>query len=130
LHNHLSIRLEHGEAMIFGKERDRGLLFDPASGSFSVIHEADGPVAERATVHDEANWMLAWALGHLQGYDDLPTALGVIYCVDAEDYETSRARAAPYQPIDRDDLAVLLAGDGAWQVTEEVTEETPAEATD
>jgi len=114
----MTIRLEHGEPMIFGKEHDKGLVFDSTVGSFSVITDADGPVAERATVHDETNWMMAWALSHLQGYDELPTAIGVIYCVEDEDFETSRDKAAPYQAIDRSDLADLLAGDGTWEVAE------------
>ena len=115
----LTIRLEHEAPMVFGKAQDRGLVFDPVTGMFSVINEADGPVAERATRHDETNWMLANALAHLQGGNDLPTVLGVLYCVEDEDYETSRAKAAPYQPVSREDLAGLLSGDGTWKVNGE-----------
>ncbi|MGE0611092.1 MAG: 2-oxoacid:ferredoxin oxidoreductase subunit beta, partial [Hyphomicrobiales bacterium] len=56
-----TLRLEHGQPMIFGKERDRCLVFVDATCSFraAVIRETG---AESFAVHDEGNLARAQAL--------------------------------------------------------------------
>ncbi len=107
----LSIRVEHGQPLVYGKEKDKGLVLNEHDGTMSLITEADGPVAERATVHDETSWIMANALARMEG-DDRPTALGVYYCVPAEDYGAAVESHTPYQPLSRAELAERLNGEG------------------
>jgi 2-oxoglutarate/2-oxoacid ferredoxin oxidoreductase subunit beta len=109
----LSIRVQHGEPMVYGKENDKGLVIDFSTGEVSIIHEADGPVATRATVYDETSWIMASAVARMEG-DNMPTAIGVIFCDPADEYITSLNEKVPYQPVDRSDLKELLFAGGTW----------------
>ena len=70
------IRLVHGEPMLFGKSKDKGLVFDEGACRFRVVKVGvDAPI-EAIARHDETNLPRAIALAGLGG-DDEPTALGV-----------------------------------------------------
>jgi 2-oxoglutarate ferredoxin oxidoreductase subunit beta len=75
--------LKHGAPMLFGKDRDRGLVLDPATLSIRVEKVGDGGVPlERVLVHDETNRKLALLLADLDG-DDMPLPVGVIHAAPA-----------------------------------------------
>ena len=109
----LSIRVTHGEPMVYGKENDKGLVIDFETGTVSLIVESDGPVAERATVYDETSWVMANAVARMEG-QDVPTAIGVIYCDPAEDYITSLREKIPFHQMNKSDLKDLLYAGGTW----------------
>jgi hypothetical protein len=88
-------------------------VIDFSTGEVSIIHEADGPVATRATVYDETSWIMASAVARMEG-DNMPTAIGVIFCDPADEYITSLNEKVPYQPVDRSDLKELLFAGGTW----------------
>jgi 2-oxoglutarate ferredoxin oxidoreductase subunit beta len=105
------IRLEHGEPMLFGKAKDKGLVFDESVCRFRVVHiGADSPL-EAVARHDETNLPRAIALARLGGEGE-PTALGVIYARPLDEAHPSFARLAPTAAMSRDQLATLLAGPG------------------
>jgi 2-oxoglutarate ferredoxin oxidoreductase subunit beta len=109
-----TIQLQHGEPMLFGNDREKGLVFDPAEQGFRVVTETDGNVESLATVHDETNLMHAHSLAELKA--GMPVVLGVIYCAPAIDYTTAMSNGVPYQPLARDDLQALINGNDTWQV--------------
>ena len=74
-----AIRLKHGEPMIFGKQLDKGLIFDESSSTFHVVSAGGEAAEDRLAVHDEHNRMRALALADLTGSDGAPTPIGVIY---------------------------------------------------
>lgn len=82
-----TIHLVHGEKMIFGKNRDKGLVQD-GFGLKAVTIGQDGYTLDDVLVHDahcEHNFLhqqLAMMDGH-----DLPVALGVIRDVEAPTYD-------------------------------------------
>lgn len=82
------IYLEHGKKMIFGKEKNKGLILDGANIKIVTIGE-NGITEKDIMVHDEKNpnpnihYMLA-----KMAYPELPVAMGVIRCVDNDTYET------------------------------------------
>lgn len=95
-----SIILEHGERMIFGKERDKGIALDYSEGVMPrliVVPATD----ERVLVHDATmkdpslHRMLA-LMGQLTEIDgerdNLPIALGVIRCVEEDTYDAAVTR--------------------------------------
>ena len=76
------VRLEHGEKMVYGKERNKGLVFDQTAGKFIPV-VLDGTTTESdLAVHDEYNLTKAVALAELDGADE-PTPIGVIYSATA-----------------------------------------------
>ena len=86
-----SIVLRHGEKMIFGKEKDKGLALDYSQGVIPrlVVVSADD---DRVLVHDATmqdptlHRMLALMGG--EG-TELPIALGVIRNVEEESYDAA-----------------------------------------
>ena len=83
-----TIVLKHGEKMIFGAEKNRGIVLDGLELKAVVIGE-DGYTMDDILVHDAhtpsntLHMMLAMMAG------DLPVALGVIRDVDAPTYDAS-----------------------------------------
>ena len=86
-----TIHLVHGEKMIFGAEKNKGLVQD-GFGLKAVTIGEDGYTIDDVLVHDahcESNFLhqqLAMMDGH-----DLPLAIGVIREVDAPNYDTAVA---------------------------------------
>ncbi len=101
-----TIRLEHGQPMIFGKEEDKGLVWNEKAQEFRAVALADTPEQQLA-VHDETNIQRAFALARLE-QPDFPVALGVLYASDAPEYAHARGFTAKRKPFDREALKSLL----------------------
>jgi 2-oxoglutarate ferredoxin oxidoreductase subunit beta len=89
-----SIVLRHGEKMIFGKDKDKGLALDYSQGLIPqlIVVAADD---ERVLTHDATmpdptlHRMLAMMGQEEEKSEDLPIALGVIRCIEAENYDAA-----------------------------------------
>ena len=82
------IVLRHGERMIFGKNKDKGLVFDK-SGKLKVVEIGkDGITENDILVHDahDPNPFLHWMLVNMKA-PEFPVALGVIRDVEAHTYD-------------------------------------------
>lgn len=85
-----SIVLQHGEKMIFGKEKDKGLALDYSQGLIPqlIVVSADD---ERVLVHDatlkDSTLHRMLAMMGAEGDTTLPIALGVIRNVEEESYD-------------------------------------------
>jgi len=109
----------HGQPLIFGKNRDRGLILNTRSLSLEIAEIGKNGVTENdILVHDETNRTLAQLLIELK-QPDFPAVLGVIYAIDAPTFEhdvlgqieASKAKAAPA------DLNAYLRRGKTWTVT-------------
>ena len=113
-----TIHLVHGEKMIFGKDRDKGLVQD-GFGLKAVTLGQDGYTLDDVLVHDAhcESYFLHQMLAMMDGHD-LPLAIGVIRDVAALSYETEveaqveSVRAKHGFKSLRD---MILAGD-TWEV--------------
>jgi 2-oxoglutarate ferredoxin oxidoreductase subunit beta len=87
-----SIVLRHGEKMIFGKDRDKGLALDYSQGLIPqlIIVPADDPrvLTHDATLQDPTLHRMLAMMGQ-EGDTTLPVALGVIRNVEAESYDAA-----------------------------------------
>ncbi len=101
------VRLVHGEPMLFGKTKDKGLVFDESACRFRVVSVGEVPL-EKIARHDETNLPRATALASLSGEEE-PTALGVIYQRPLDPARPGFAEIAATRPMSRDTLAALLA---------------------
>lgn len=112
-----TIYLRHGEKMVFGKNRDKGLVLDGLKLKAVTIGE-DGYTMDDVLVHDahERDNTLHIMLAMMGGA--MPVALGIIRDVDAPSYEESvhqqiaQVKAKKKAHSLRD---MLLAGD-TWEV--------------
>ena len=112
-----TIFLRHGEKMVFGKNRDKGLVLDGLELKAVTIGE-DGYTMDDILVHDahERDNTLHIMLAMMGGA--MPVALGIIRDVDAPTYEESvhqqiaEVKAKKKAHTLRD---MLLAGD-TWEV--------------
>lgn len=78
---------EHGQPLIFGKERDKGLRLKPGRIELEVVTVGDGAIPEGdILVHDETNKMMATLLAVMKS-PAFPVAIGVLYCDPAPTYE-------------------------------------------
>jgi 2-oxoglutarate ferredoxin oxidoreductase subunit beta len=104
-----SLRVVHGEPMLFGRERELGLVLDPESGLFRVARPgvdcAPGDIAR----HDETNPVRAAALAALGTRAGEPTVLGVLYARPAGE-AAGLSDLAPIAPMSRQTMARLIAG--------------------
>ncbi len=79
----------HGEKLIYGKDRDKGLRIAPGRlGLETVAIGRDGVTEDDILVHDETDRTLAGLLGAME-HPGFPVALGVLYCDPAESYESA-----------------------------------------
>ncbi len=87
-----SIVLKHGEKMIFGKEKDKGLALDYSQGLIPqlIVVSADD---ERVLVHDatqkDSTLHRMLAMMGAEGDTTLPIALGVIRNVEEDSYDSA-----------------------------------------
>ncbi|MDX9929494.1 MAG: 2-oxoacid:ferredoxin oxidoreductase subunit beta [Bacteroidales bacterium] len=82
-----TIILKHGEPMIFGKEREKGIILDGLRLRVVKIGE-NGITVDKLLVHDahEANPGIQYMLATMN-YPEYPVALGVIRAVPSFTYE-------------------------------------------
>ena len=78
------IRVEHGQPLLFGSERDKGLRLNPHTLALEVIDAKRH--ADEVVVHDESNAALASLLLNLE--PPLPMAFGVIHRRREPTYES------------------------------------------
>jgi 2-oxoglutarate/2-oxoacid ferredoxin oxidoreductase subunit beta len=90
------IHVEHGQPLVFGKDRNRGLKLDPRTLALEVVTLGEGGVSEDdLVVHDETNPMLAHLLVSLA--PPLPVAMGIIHRRAAAAFDAAFTARKPRQ---------------------------------
>ena len=113
------LKLEHGQPMIFGKDRDKGLRLVPGKFELEVVTLGGDDASEAdILVHDETNRTLANLLAGLCG-PIFPVVLGVLYC----DTSVPAYDQAVYEQLERakdsqgpGDMNSLLRSGHTWTV--------------
>ncbi len=112
------VHVAHGQPLVFGKDRGKGLRLRPGTVELEVVAlGAGGPGESELLRHDETSRPLA-ALLAAMAPPDLPMALGVLYCDPAPSYDGQvgeQMAAAQSNGRDRD-LDRLLRGGHTWTV--------------
>ena len=110
------VPLVHGEKILFGADREKGVVMG-SDGGLRLALVAD--VGEDAIlVHDETNAGLAFQLSRLAHAPTEPTPVGVFRAVDRGEYSdaVSRQLAAAQEQKGSGDLAALLRSGATWSV--------------
>ncbi len=80
------LHLEHGQPLLYGKDKRAGLRVKPGKFELEVVTIGENGITESDIfVHDETNRTLASLLAVMEP-PNLPVALGVIYCDPAPTY--------------------------------------------
>ena len=75
------IHVENGKPLIFGENKDKGLIVNNKNSAFDIINlDKDKDNIDRVTVHDETNKSLAYLLTQMKE-PDFPVAIGVLHRV-------------------------------------------------
>ena len=112
------IRLEHGEPITFGRERENGVI-RAVDGSIQVASVAEVGL-DNVLVHDAhaADPSLAFALSRLSNPDNLDqTPMGIFRSIERPTYDTLlRDQVAKSKASGKADLAALIAGNDTWTI--------------
>ena len=114
----MMINLVHGEPILFGAERQRGVMMG-SDGFLQIVDVADVGI-DNILVHDQHHAFpsLAFALGRLNTDDHSPTPFGIFRSVERQEYASAVGAqlAAASEKKGPGDLAALLRSNGTWQV--------------
>ncbi|GLZ06454.1 2-oxoglutarate ferredoxin oxidoreductase subunit beta [Actinomadura sp. NBRC 104412] len=114
----ITVRLEHGEPIVFGSERQKALRRTP-NGSFEVVNVADVDPSEIA-VHDAHNPdpSQAFALSRLDSPAFEHTPIGIFRQVERPSYDElmSAQVEEAIRTQGKGDLAALLSSGDTWRV--------------
>ncbi len=105
--------LEHGQPMIFGKRRDRGIRLRGLTPE--VVQLGDGITEADLLVHDQTDRNLAYLLTQMD-YPAFPVPFGILYCVEKPTFEAlmlGQVRQAQAQR-GTPDLRALYQSDYTW----------------
>ena len=112
------LHVEHGKPLLFGKDNEKGIRFNPGTFSLEVVTVGEGGVElSDIVVHDEKNKMLAQMLVTFQP-PDFPVVIGVIYCDPGQEYvaEVTRQTDAAKSKAGPADINALLRKGSTWTV--------------
>ena len=112
------IRLEHGQPIRFGEQREKGVVQEP-DGSLRIV-DVDEVGEEKLLVHDahRAEPSLAFALAHLSERPTGPTPIGIFRGVRRPVYGEAMERQLEEarERLGQGDLAALLHSGDTWRV--------------
>jgi 2-oxoglutarate ferredoxin oxidoreductase subunit beta len=123
LRDDATIQLEHGQPLIFGGDREKGLI--SRNGQLETVELSSGISEEELLVHDEQDRGKAYLLAQL-AHPEAPEPLGILYCNENRDtyerlvhaqMEEARSRAG------KPDLMALLTDTETWRIHEEGPQE-------
>ncbi len=114
--------LEHGQPMIFGKDKDKGLRLNGLR--LEVVQLGDGVTEADLLVHDETDDHLAYLLAQMD-YPDYPVPFGVIYRIPKPPYEQQLMAQVQEARVKKPstDLRSLYQADYTWTIEPEAESE-------
>ncbi|MCH2110509.1 MAG: 2-oxoacid:ferredoxin oxidoreductase subunit beta [Polyangiaceae bacterium] len=111
------IHVEHGQPLLFGKEKNRGLRLNPVKLALEVVEVGEGGVSiDEVLVHDQTNITLAGMLARMP-FGEFPIALGLIYCVPRPTFDGGMEAQMLEAQEKSSDLDALLRSGNTWEVT-------------
>lgn len=110
------LKLAHGEKMIFGKDKNKGIVFEGTRLKAVTIGE-NGITKDQILPHDQTDLNLAFQLSQLK-LPEAPVPMGIVRAVETIPYEdTVDTQIQTLQKkFGRPDLQTLLTGHTTWRV--------------
>ncbi|TVR82917.1 MAG: 2-oxoacid:ferredoxin oxidoreductase subunit beta [Rhodospirillales bacterium] len=115
------IVVSHGEPLLFGRDRQKGLRLRPGRLDLEVVTAGvDGVGPDDVLRHDETSPTLAWMLAAMTP-PEMPMALGVLYCDPAPSFApavVADSTAIPTSPPTPEALNALLRRGHTWTIAD------------
>jgi 2-oxoglutarate/2-oxoacid ferredoxin oxidoreductase subunit beta len=114
--NH-TIFLEHGKPLIFGKNRNKGIILDGYTPRVVNLDQGEFTVND-LLIHNEKDSTLAFILANMTYNEDLPRPMGVLQAMDRAPYEERVVNQIQHEIVTKGegDLQSLLTGESSWLV--------------
>lgn len=112
-----TIWLEDGKPLIFGKDRDMGIILDGYTPKAVSIKNGEYSVND-LLVHNEKDSTLAFILANMTYNDDLPRPMGIFTSIYRPSYDERVDYQIQYEIEKKGegDLETLLLGESFWEV--------------
>lgn len=108
------VELEHGQPILFGKDREKGIRLNRQTLSLEVVDVTGGE--DEILVHDQHNKVLAQLLAAMGG-PDFPVAVGVIYKEDKPGFVDDAMQQLQDVRSKQSSLETLLHSGHTWDVS-------------
>jgi 2-oxoglutarate ferredoxin oxidoreductase subunit beta len=112
-----TIWLEHGEPLIFGKNRDKGIIIDGYTPKVVTLENGKYS-ANDLIIHNEKDSTLALILSNMTYNENLPRPMGIFQSIERSSYD-ERVDYQINEEIKKKgegDLESLLLGDSYWEI--------------
>ena len=108
--------LEHGNPMIFGATKNKGLILD--GSSFKIIELGKDYSQDDILLHDREDKNLAMLLSEITYTPELPVPIGILYQEKKPTYEQmmSDQILEAIKSNGKSDLEKILLGSNPWEV--------------
>ena len=109
------IVLEENEPMVYGKEKDKGLMLD--GHKFKSVNIGDNISLDDLIVHNPSDRNLGLMISEMTYDEDLPVPIGIFYKENKPTYESmlvSQINRA--KEVQKMDLQSIIAGSNTWEV--------------
>lgn len=115
-----TVDLIHGEPLVFGKEKDKGIILDGFKPKVVSLKDGEYSIND-LIVHDEKDTTLAYILANMTYNPDLPRPMGVFQAIDKPTYSEKVEAQLERHKNDPGayDLEDLMRGEDSWDITEE-----------
>jgi len=112
------VEVEHGQPLLFGKDKSKGIRLNRDTLRLEVVTLGEGAELEDIQVHDQTNLALAQLIAAMQG-PDFPVAVGILYHNPVTAYvsDLSDQRLKLRETRGSGDLSALLHTGHTWKVS-------------
>jgi len=112
------VEVEHGQPLLFGKDKSKGIRLNRDTLKLEVVTLGEGAELEDILVHDQTNLALAQLIAAMQG-PDFPVAVGILYHNPVTAYvsDLSDQRLKLRETRGSGDLSALLHTGHTWKVS-------------
>ena len=108
------IVVEEGQPMIFGKEKDKGLILDGAK--FKVVSIVDDYSIDDVLIHNPEDRNLGLMLSEMTYDEDLPVPIGIFYKENKPTYDQMMSDQINKAKKNKMDLQSIIKGTNSWIV--------------
>ena len=108
------IALEEGSPMLFGKEKDKGLILD--GPNFKVVDIGDSYSADDLIIHNPKDRNLGLLISEMTYDENLPVPIGIFYKEDKPAYDNMMIDQIDKAKGKDIDLQSIIRGPNSWHV--------------
>ena len=108
------ITLEESSPMLFGKDKDKGLILEGTT--FKVVNIGSNYSIDDLVIHNPKDRNLGLLLSEMTYNEDLPVPIGVFYKEDKPTYDTMMTDQIHTAKEKMIDLQSIIKGPNAWHV--------------